>query len=80
MPVALTDSGAGVYDGRYTVPKETELPDEGATFELAVDLYGVALGASPCAVKVAKKVQVQRGVLLNKLTVEDLREMTKHYD
>ena len=31
----VTDKGGGKYEGRYTVPEGTEVPDEGATWQLA---------------------------------------------
>jgi hypothetical protein len=52
VPVSLTDSGGGAYEGRYTVPEEVAVPAEGATFELAVELHGCGLGGSPFGVRV----------------------------
>ena len=53
VPVILCPATcAGDFEGQYTVPGEMQLPEEGAIFELAVELHGCALGGSPFAVKV----------------------------
>ena len=48
----VTDKGGGKYEGRYTVPEGTQVPVEGATWRLAIELHGCGIKGNPFPVLV----------------------------
>jgi hypothetical protein len=55
----VTDLAFGKYEVRFTVPKGTEVHDEGATWRLAIELHGCGIQGSPFPVEVKASVGVQ---------------------
>ena len=53
----ITDKGGGTYEGRYTVPEGTVVPEDGATWQLAVELHGCGIQGSPFEVMVKSPPQ-----------------------